>query len=546
MNILGIHSSYTALSHDPSASLMVDGRVVAAIEEERLNRIKTSSTFFPYNAIRECLDISGLSIEDIDVVVSDGSTYPILKDKIKKSLLHLFGYSPKIELVNHAYSHVAGAFLSSGYNDSLVVSVDGLGDKISIIITSVKIENNEVKYKELYRADRTCSLGNFYTSFTNYLGFKSVEGEYKVMGMAAYGKNNHDLSNIIYFDNKEGLIKSNNPEANIDLENYSSISDPSYNENYIYGLTNVKRPLYSSKIFEQNHFDLATSVQNQFSSTYISLIRYWLNKTKQKYLCLSGGCVLNCLANKELLDDDLKGIYVMPAASDRGLSLGSALYLAGTEKEKIEPVENMYLGRAFDNKNIIKLLNNCDINYEIVNSPTKDCARLLKKGLVIGWFQGRAEFGPRALGHRSILANPQIKGMKDILNSKIKFRESYRPFAPAILKEDFDEYYESNIDFSYMTFTIDVPENLAKIIPEAVHFDGTARVQTVTKQSNSNFYDLLKEIKKDIGIGSVINTSFNLANEPIVDSPSDAIRTFFSSGIDVLYMNNIKLVKNIN
>jgi carbamoyltransferase len=364
------------------------------------------------------------------------------------------------------------------------------------------------------------------------------------MGMAAYGKDNYDLSDLLYFNSEKGVVDANYPETFNDFDDYSSITQPVYNEDYIFNLTKVKRPVYSSKGFEQEHFDLAASVQMQFSNTYIDLIKYWLGVTNQKYLCLSGGCVLNCLANKELLGDELENIYVMPAASDRGLSLGSAMYTAGLNQEKIYSVDNMYLGRSFTKENIIETLNNCGINYEEVKNHTNDCAQLLKKGYVIGWFQGRSEFGPRALGHRSILANPQTTGMKDTLNKKIKFRESYRPFAPAILQEDFDKYYESKIDFSYMTFTVDVPPDLAKLIPEAVHFDGTARVQTVKQQSDSNFYELLSEIKKVNGIGAVINTSLNLANEPIVDSPSDAIRTFFSSGIDVLYMENIKLVKS--
>ena len=250
MNILGIHTSYTALSHDPSASLISDGKVIAAIEEERLNRIKSSSIHFPVKAISECLNISELEMHDIDVVVSDGVTYPKLKNMIQRSLLDLFGYSPRIELVNHAYSHTAGAFLSSGFEQSLVISVDGLGDKLSVLITLASRVNNTITYNELYRADRKHSLGNYYTAFTNYLGFKSVEGEYKVMGMAAYGQDIYDLSDLLFFNAEKGIVDAKCPELFNDLDDYSSITQSCCHEENIYKLTKVKRPVYSSKDFE--------------------------------------------------------------------------------------------------------------------------------------------------------------------------------------------------------------------------------------------------------------------------------------------------------
>lgn len=543
MNILGLHASYNALSHDPSAALMVDGETIAAIEEERLNRIKTSSAHFPTNAIRECLRISGLKITDIDLLVSDGITNQKLKNKIARSLVDIFGYSPRIELLHHAYAHCAGAFSSSGFDEALTISVDGLGDKLSILVSLAKKNGSSVEYKELYRAERDGSLGNFYTAFTNYLGFRSIEGEYKVMGMAAYGNDKYDLSDLIYFDAKQGTVETNCPESFNSFEYYTSITEPGYNEDYIYNLTKVKRPVYSSGKFNQEHFDLAASVQAQFTRTYIGLIRYWLAKTKQTHLCLSGGCVLNCLANKELLGDELDGIYVMPAASDRGLSMGSAMYAANIEGESVLPVKDMYLGRSFDSSKIKEMLMACGVAHKELSDPAADCAGSIADGLVVGWLQGRSEFGPRALGHRSILASPRVARMKDILNAKIKFRESYRPFAPAILKSELEKYYRSRIQFPYMTFTVDVPSELAVQIPEAVHFDGTARVQSVTEADSKSFYNLLNEVKKISGVGAVINTSFNLSGEPIVDSPYDAIRTFYSSGLDVLYLENFKLTK---
>ena len=543
MNILGIHASYTALSHDPSACLIKDGRVVAAIEEERLNRVKTSTTNFPQKAIKSCLEIAGLGIHDIDLVVSDGVTYPALERKIKRSLVHNFGHSPRVELVNHAHAHCAGAFCSSGFDQALAVSVDGLGDKLSTLICVAKKNGSSVEYEELYRSDRAHSLGNFYTAFTNYLGFRSIEGEYKVMGMAAYGTDKYDLSKLLYFNPQTGTVENQGMDGLINVEDYSAITEPFYNEDYIYSLCEVPMPVYADGGFKQEHFDLAASVQAQFQRTYIGLIQYYLAKTQLKKLCLSGGCVLNCLANRDLLKEDLDDIYIMPAASDRGLSMGAAMYGGNLENEQIHPVGNMYLGKSFTPGQVKDTLDLSGVSYTEIDDPLADCARSISNGLVVGWFQGRSEYGPRALGHRSILANAKKDNMKEILNAKIKFRESFRPFAPALLESDFADYYSSNIRFPYMTFTIDVPQGLEKHIPEAVHLDGTARVQEVQDIDSSSFAGLLSQVKNEIGIGAVINTSFNLAGEPIVDSPFDAIRTFYSSGIDVLYIENFKLGK---
>jgi carbamoyltransferase len=543
MNILGIHTSYTALSHDPSACLIKDGEVVAAIEEERLNRIKTSSTNFPERAIKACLDIGELNINDIDMVVSDGVTYPELDTKIDRSMNHNFGNSPRIEIVNHAYAHSAGAFCSSGFDESLVVSVDGLGDKLSTLVCTARQAGSSVEFEELYRADRAHSLGNFYTAFTNYLGFRSIEGEYKVMGMAAYGVDKYDLSELLYFDSKTGAVGSHAMDRLINVDYYTAITEPVYDQEYIYKLTKVARPIYSDSGVNQDHFDLAASVQAQFQRTYIGLIKHYLKKTKSKKLCLAGGCALNCLANRDLLEEGLDDIYIMPAASDRGLSMGSAMYAGTLAGEEIHPVKNMFLGKSYGHDKVKEALDLCGLSYSEIENPFADCARSIADGLVVGWFQGRSEFGPRALGHRSILANAKKKNMKNILNAKIKFRETFRPFAPAILEADFADYYDSKMRFPYMTFTVDMPDKLAVHMPEATHLDGTARIQSVVPEDSESFSTLLSEVKGRLDIGAVINTSFNLAGEPIVDSPFDAIRTFYSSGIDVLYLENFKLEK---
>lgn len=543
MNILGIHTSYTSTTHDPSACLMMNGVVIAAIEEERLNRIKTSSGFFPVLAINACLNIAGIKITDIDIVVSDGASYLPLKYKILRSLQDHFGYSPVVELIYHPYAHAAGSFFSSGFNKALVVSVDGVGDKVSTLVLKAEKVSSTVKFTEIYRGGSDFSLGNFYTTFTNYLGFRSCEGEYKVMGMAAYGQPSHDLSGLIRFDSSQGVLCGNNADYQ-NIQYYTSINESSYNTDYIYSLTKTKRPVDTGGKFLPEHFNLAASVQEAFTVAYIDLITYFKLKTGEKNLCISGGCALNCLANKELLKSNFEKIYAMPAASDRGLSMGSAMYFAGLQGLSITPPSHMYLGKSYSNDQIIDTLEKYSINYKYYDDPYTECANDIAEGKIIGWLNGRSEFGPRALGARSILANPHKIGMKNTLNAKIKFRESYRPFAPAILKEDLDSFINTNADLSAMMFTIDAPDRLIKKIPEAIHFDGTTRVQRVDKGlDNYGFYTLLTEVKKQVSLGAVINTSFNLAGEPIVDSPTDAIRTFYSSGIDVLYLENIKIKK---
>jgi len=543
MNILGLHACFTAQSHDPSAALLMDGRTIAATEEERLNRIKTSVGFFPYKSVEACLEIGRIKLRDIDRVAADGVSFPYLREKIAKCLKHKFGFCPPIHLVHHAKAHVAGAFLSSGFEKSLVVSVDGLGDRVSSLVEVAERKRGIAKFRELYRADKTVSLGNFYTAFTNYLGFKSVEGEYKVMGMAAYGKPRFNLSRWLRFDPASGQIVRKTPKAYNDFRIYTSVHEAIYNEKEIFRATRVRRPLPGFGGFRQEHFDLAASVQQVFQEAYLGLIQHYLKKEGLRTLCLAGGCALNCLANMKLLHDPDLNVYIMPAASDRGLSLGAAMAVANQAGECVFPVTHQYLGRGYTNGQIKQVLKMSGLPYKRVKDQAKDCAGELARGRVVAWFQGRAEFGPRALGHRSILANPRIRNMKIILNAKIKFRESYRPFAPAMLPEESQVITRNRSDLGYMTFTLKVPSKLAKRYPEAVHFDGTTRVQSVNRKNSPLFHRLLCFLRKVSGVGAVINTSFNLANEPIVDSPLDAIRSFISSGIDVLYLHQFKLSK---
>ena len=534
MIILGLHAAFSSHVHDPSAALVVDGRLVAAYEEERLNRFKSSPGLFPENAIKAVLKIGGIALEDVDYVAVDGISSQHLKFKVERYLKHSFGYSPEVVLIHHAEAHAGGGFHSSSFDNALVVSIDGAGDMLSSIIYTQERSSAEKNY--LFRLKWPDSLGAFYTLFTNFLGFKSIEGEYKVMGMAAFGQPRFNLESQLRFDSSVEQIKFNrNLWSN---DHASSIFEPHCNSTYIEGLTGVTPIVFGRDSFTQSHYDLAASVQRTFENAYFELIAHFVKKTGAQFLTLSGGCALNCLANMRLQDLGLKGIYVQPGASDRGLSIGNAFELANKKHILTKPVPNMYLGYEYSQLEIEGALCRSGLNYTFAENYIDEAVLSLCSGKVVGWFQGRSEFGPRALGHRSILASASIPGMKDKLNEKIKFREQFRPFAPAMLLEDFHAAtsFKEEDDFPFMTFTFKITSEFQSLMSEAIQVDGTARVQTVSDKDCPIFFELLKGIKLKNGFGVLLNTSFNLAGEPIVDSPADALRTFISSDIDELFI----------
>jgi len=538
MKILGLNCSYKSIVHDPSACLMVNGKIINAIEEERFNRVKTSLGYFPYYSIKNILDVNRLNIKDIDLIVSTGKTYPTLKQKIRNSLVQLFGYSPKIILMPHYLAHAYGSYYSSGYDESLVISMDAMGDKVSMIIANA----SKNKFKEIYRSGNGLqdeSVGCFYASFTEYLGFRRSEGEFKLMGMAAYGKKKYNLDKIIKVKKNPFKIEVN---PNLTVEKkfpVTSTFEPMVNIDFLKKISNGKYVFKktSQKKYTQDHFDLAYSVQKKYEEILLSVVKKF--KKNHKRLCLSGGCALNCLANSYLLDY-FEDIYVMPAASDRGLSIGCAYYGAKKNGLKTYPVKNMFLGKSYKEKEIKQSLALSGIAYKKGN-VFKFAADDLLKGKIVGWFRGKSEFGPRALGGRSILAFAKIKGIKDKINSRVKFREEFRPFAPVTLKK-FAEKFGIKKDFPYMTIASFPKKKFSYELGESVHKDGSVRLQTVSEKEHP-LYKLLKEVESRNYSPVLINTSFNTSGEPIVESPRDAIRTFFSSGLDVLYIENFRITK---
>lgn len=539
--ILGIHAPFSSHVHDPSVALVSDGQVLFALEEERLNRFKTSPGIFPDLSLQAALKHCDISLLDVDAISLDGTTSKNIQLKVRRHLFQMYGYCPEIIRVPHPIAHGSGAFYASQFDEGLVFSIDGEGDGISIL---VYVERRYGKRKLLYKAKYPDSLGAFYTTFTNYLGFRSIEGEFKVMGMAAYGDPEaYDLSKLLSFDAFNGVVRFDSRVR--DSFCHTSVFETHANYSLIQEITGVPPVFTANPIRSQHHYDLAASVQKTFQDTLVALVDFYVHKSGITNIALSGGCALNCLANMTLICNRGYSVYVQPAASDRGLCLGSAYEASRILGDCPKPAQDMYLGPSYSHKQLKEAIEQSGLEYITVDDIALYAADKIMAGYVIGWFQGRSEFGPRALGARSILASASIPGNKDKLNSKIKYREMFRPFAPAILLEDMTilsgTYYES----PYMTSTFPVLPSAKHLISECCHNDYTARYQTVESISNP-LRSVLVGIKQKTGVGACINTSFNLAGEPIVEKPVDAIRSFVSSGIDYLCIADFVVKKSAN
>lgn len=592
MKILGISAYY----HDSAAALIDDGHIVAAAQEERFTRKKHDSQF-PAEAIAYCLDASGAAPEDIDYVAfydkpflkferlletylafaprgfgSFRMALPVwLKEKlfqknllIKELNLHLGeeDWQAKLLFAEHHQSHAASAFFPSPFENAAVLTMDGVGEWATTS-AGVGSGNRLEIIKEIHFPH---SLGLLYSAFTYYTGFKVNSGEYKVMGLAPYG---------------EPVFTQMILENLIDLKDDGSYHlDLSYFD-YCTGLrmTNGRfhellggPPRGPDELLTQRHMDLAASVQAVTEEVVLRLCRSLAKETGQRNLCLAGGVALNCVANGRVLRDGaFDEIWIQPAAGDAGGALGAAqtAYYNHFENPRTVPNGDMmfgsYLGPEFKQEEIERALSIAGAHFEILDDDqiVLDTVSALEAGKAVGWFQGRMEFGPRALGNRSILGDPRSPSMQSTLNLKVKYRESFRPFAPSILREDVADWFDLNDDSPYMLLVADVVESrrrkmteaqedlfgIAKLnvprseIPAVTHVDYSARVQTVHKETNERFYDLIKAFKERTGCPIIVNTSFNVRGEPIVCTPEDAFRCFMGTEIEVLVVGNCILRK---
>lgn len=537
MIILGINGGVRAGYQDVSAVLLCDGKVIAAVEEERLSRVKHSPGQLPFLAVHEVLSIGNISIREVDVIATHGSTWGEQYDEVLRSYFtNTFGFCPRTVRYHHHQCHAASTYYASGFDQAMILTVDASGDGISLQKTIGK--NRKINLVEQISRDN--SLGIFYAMMTQFCGFHRDTDEYKLMGLAPYGKANEiDLSFLIERSNGDFKINSDYKINYAVGQPQGSRQQVVFNQNLIDKLGSPRIPNSEVTQFYKN---VAASTQQLLEDVLCDVVKKFSAETGLKKLCLAGGVALNCAANQKLLQlDCVEEIYVQPAAGDAGISLGAA-YLASVEYDTIpEAMTKAKLGRAFSDDEIEAQLKLLGVKYEkVAESPTV-AADLILQGKIIGWVEGRAEFGPRALGSRSILASAFNPNMKDIINRKIKFREGFRPFCPSVLEQDFSKAFLSKQKIlPYMTVNVDV---ISEDYPSITHVNKTARVQTVSKNEAGNFPKLLEAIQQRKGTGIVVNTSFNRNREPMVYNTIDAVSAFYGSGMDALLIGSFLVKK---
>ncbi len=560
--ILGISCYY----HDAAACLVKDGISVTAAEEERFTREKHDNSF-PTNAIKYCLKEAGINSDQLNYVAfyekpllkferilhTFVKTFPKSfwyfykavpswineKLRVQKIMKKKIKYKGRIFYLNHHLSHAASSYLVSPFKESAILTFDGVGEWATATIGHAKGDSIEI-IKEI---DFPNSLGLFYSTFTAYLGFKVNNDEYKVMGLAAYGKPTfyEKLRKIIDI-REDGSFKL--AMSYFDYEHRERM----FSKKTIRLLGPSRK---KGERITKRHQDIASSIQKITEEIVIKAANHAYKLIKSKNLCFAGGVALNCVANGKILRNTLfKKLFIQPAAGDSGCALGAAFYAYNSilGKPRNYVLKNAYFGPEYSNKEIKAFLDNNNIKYEFLEDKKllSLVAKLIWNNKIIGWFQGRMEFGPRALGNRSILANPCNPKMKDVLNKKVKHREEFRPFAPAVLAEEAHKYFVMWIvsESPFMLQTFDVRKEKRKVLPSITHVDGTARIQTVSKKQNPRFYELIREFKKLSRVPVVINTSFNVRGEPIVNTPENAYNCFKNTKIDYLIIGNYIIKKH--
>ena len=558
---LGISCYY----HDSAAALLKNGHVIAAVEEERFSRKKFDDDF-PKMAIEWCLKEANITPEQIDsvafydkpvlkferlldnyIAVAPRGLYSFLntipkwlhkrlwiKNEIHKSLK---GFNGDIIFPEHHLSHAAHSFFTSPFEESAILTTDGVGEWSTTSIGAGT--NNSVKLLQDIRWPH--SLGLFYSAFTYFLGFQVNEGEYKLMGLASFGKPKYyDLIWDNLIDVKE------DGSIHLNMEYFAFTYDKVMTTSRFAELFGIKRRNENEET-KQIHFDIGASAQKVLEDILLKMVEHVYKKTKSKNLCLGGGVALNGVANYRILkESSFENVHIPPSPGDAGSAVGCAQYLHFVHKEQKRIIqdntnsiiENIYVGPSYSRDEIKEFLDTKNIKYDELDDALaiERCAKLISEGNVVGWYQGKMEWGPRALGNRSILADPRRKEMKDILNEKIKHRESFRPFAPSILEEHYSEYFDIDIPSPYMLMV--APVKKPDKIPAVTHVDGTGRVQTVSKNSNPFYHKLISKFHELTGVPVIINTSMNVRGEPIVNTPEQAYKMLTKTDMDYLFMKN--------
>ncbi len=573
LTILGLSGS---LNHDPSAALYIDGKLVAAAEEERFLRDKHAKNKMPLESTRFCLDFAGLKPSDIDVVAvpfapislstparwhyakrywyapdraldalfNGNRRYHRYVGRIREMLESLgFEWGQfEFDSVEHHLAHASSAYHLSGFKEkTAIMGIDGKGEYATTFFGYG--ENGKIhKIKEFYDPD---SLGGLYGAITEYLGFEMLDGEYKVMGMAPYGDaSKYDLSRLIDFDGKE--FRVNTDYANvIGLRRHKEKGKGFY---FTDKLIEWLGPRRKGDIADDPYIHYAASIQALYEDISLKLMDHYLGDIIKETgkIAFSGGGALNVKLNQKIIArPEVKELFVQPASGDSGTAVGAASFASESRGVKVEKMEHVYLGPCFTNEQVIT---ECEAHpdkpkFRKIDHVPQRIARILNDANPVAWFQGRMEFGPRALGRRSILGCPSIKGVADRINEQIKFRERWRPFCPSMLDRVAKEMFKIDHPAPYMTFTFEVNDEWKTRVPEVVHEDGTSRGQTVVREHNPRYYELIEEMEKLTGNGVVLNTSLNRRGEPVVCTPTDALNMFFGSDLQYLIMEDILVVK---
>lgn len=561
MYILGL-SCYL---HNSAATLIKDGKLIAAAEEERFTRRKNDREF-PINAIKYCLEEAGITISDVEHIGYFWKPYLMLRKRffgqflryfpdslnffkdrrgliashlgVKKELKRHFSAKAKyFHFIEHHMAHAASSFLASPFSKAAVLTIDGTGEWAT---TMLGIGEGK-KIKVLKRINYPHSLGLMYGAVTEYLGFKELAEEGKVMGLAASGSScyNEDFKKIAIMDRLGGY--------KLDLSYFNYYKGDS-NDFVSSKFINTFGPMREKgQILLERHKDIAKGLQYTLEETVLCLLDYLYDVTKERNLCLAGGVALNCLLNAKILKNSpFKNVFIQPAAYDPGTSLGSAFYvyntILGNPRDFV--MEHAYWGPEFTDEYIRQELERYGLGYSYEKDIAGRGAELLAEGKILGWFQGRMEFGPRALGNRSILADPRRKELKDILNRDVKGREDFQPFAASILEEKVKDYFECDQNSPFMLLVFEGLPAKKDAIPAVIHSDGTSRVQTVKKETNPIFWRLIKAFEEKTEVPLVLNTSFNSQKEPIVCYPESAINCFLNTRMDNLIIGNFLVNKN--
>ncbi|NBD25530.1 carbamoyltransferase family protein [Paenibacillus glycinis] len=572
MYILGI----TEKGHDSAACLLQNGKLLSFVEEERLTRIKNAPNQYPFKASHFCLQKANINLSDVAYIAVGWNLnkyegymqqfYKKLdndynKDHVtrlnERMLLARFnreqvieeirqgflkeGYSlsqfPNIVFVDHHLAHAASSYYSSGFRKATILTIDGAGEDIGTAVWYG--EGASITLVDDYQLPH--SLGWFYAAITEYLGFLSNSHEGKVMGLAAYGCEDRRIREVL-----QKVLCIRNGRYYVD-PNYIFYGDHNFGIRFTDLLVaELGKPRRRNEEITQFYKNVAYVAQDIIEEVIINMVKDYTEKLDSRNVCLAGGVAMNCKLNGEIADlPGVNSVFVQPASSDAGTALGAAMIVS--QNNGYDPrftMTHAYWGPNYSNNEVLSALQLAKVRYTYIENPSEVAAKLLAQNKILGWFQGASEVGARALGARSILANPSGPEMKSSLNSVVKFREAWRPFAPSLIIENAEEVFDSRDETPFMLVARRVLAEKRDVIPSAIHIDGTARPQTVTREANPRYWELINQFQKITNVPAILNTSFNIKDEPIVSSPLDAIRCFYSTGLDALVIENYLILKD--